>query len=469
MATASEYAQWIINNQNKKGTPEFETVSKAYQAAKQQESSSGFSVKETIGNIPGSALEYGKNIVGAVLSPVQTVKGALDIGSGAMLNTIPGYEKFLLGVGADTPEELNRVKNIASGVGQYYKERFSNPLQTIQRDPVGALGDVSALLTGGATILPKIGAGAAKVGAAIEPLSVASNVAGYGVSKALPTTVPAKLYESAVKWPPGQVDITERARLTDTALREQLMPTYAGVGKTQSKISELGNTIDMLIDNATNTGVKIPSEAVFAYINDAKSKLGGPKIEAAKDLAEINKIEREFKSYLSKNKIKSFTPKQLDDFKSDVYKRVDYGRAPEKPSVAKEEVYKGMGRAAKETLQSEIPEIGGLNRQIGDLINLSPYLTRAASRIENRDLVGLSDAAKIGAGGIAGDVGGLAVGAGTSILDFPKTKAAAGLSLSKKQRQGLGMFYDNSPRAALLRQLLQQSGAYQQQGLLEEE
>lgn len=34
MASAEDYARWIIANQAKKGTPEFETVSKAYQAAK---------------------------------------------------------------------------------------------------------------------------------------------------------------------------------------------------------------------------------------------------------------------------------------------------------------------------------------------------------------------------------------------------------------------------------------------------
>lgn len=37
MATANEYAQWIVNNANKKGTPEFETVAKAYELAKQEE------------------------------------------------------------------------------------------------------------------------------------------------------------------------------------------------------------------------------------------------------------------------------------------------------------------------------------------------------------------------------------------------------------------------------------------------
>lgn len=36
MATAEQYAQWIVANKDKKGTPEFDTVAKAYQLAKQQ-------------------------------------------------------------------------------------------------------------------------------------------------------------------------------------------------------------------------------------------------------------------------------------------------------------------------------------------------------------------------------------------------------------------------------------------------
>ena len=36
MATAEQYAQWIVENKDKKGTPEFDTVAKAYQIAKQQ-------------------------------------------------------------------------------------------------------------------------------------------------------------------------------------------------------------------------------------------------------------------------------------------------------------------------------------------------------------------------------------------------------------------------------------------------
>ena len=37
MATADQYAEWIVNNADKKGTPEFDTVAQAYQLAKTEE------------------------------------------------------------------------------------------------------------------------------------------------------------------------------------------------------------------------------------------------------------------------------------------------------------------------------------------------------------------------------------------------------------------------------------------------
>lgn len=38
MASADDYASWIVKNQNLKGTPQFDTVAKAYEEAKAEES-----------------------------------------------------------------------------------------------------------------------------------------------------------------------------------------------------------------------------------------------------------------------------------------------------------------------------------------------------------------------------------------------------------------------------------------------
>jgi hypothetical protein len=420
-----------------------------------------FSTMETVKNVPSSGIQYAKNIASAFFPPSRAIQGALDVGSGLMINNIPGYESFLKNYTGETPQELERVKQIGTGASQYYKERFANPLKTLQQDPVGMLGDVSAVLTGGGTVLPKIGGAVTRTGAAIDPLNLTANTLMYGATKAIPKSVAPTLYESAVKWS-TKLSPSERNVLTQTALDEQIMPTYSGLAKVALVKNQLKDNIDNIIDTATNSNVKIPSSTVFNYINEAKQNLGGFKIGAADDLAEINRIERNFKSYLSKNKMNEVTPRQLQEFKSDAYKRIDFDRAAGNPTVAKEEVFKGMSKAAREALEQQDPALKALNARFGSLINLEEPLQRAAGRIENRNMFGLDLGTKTTAGGVVAGGPGAAVGAGLSFLDLPIPKSKAALELYKKQKQGINMFRDNSPTSALVRNLIEERGTYNQ-------
>ena len=83
MATADDYAAWIVKNADKRGTPEFNTVSQAYQAAKSEEKPSGFDVTQMVVNAPGSLY---RNTIGglleAVQSPVQTAQNLADVVAG---------------------------------------------------------------------------------------------------------------------------------------------------------------------------------------------------------------------------------------------------------------------------------------------------------------------------------------------------------------------------------------------------
>jgi len=87
MATADEYAQWIVNNADKRGTPDFETVSKAYQELRlNTKPDQGFSTGEMLSNAPGSLW---KNTIGglydAVSSPLKTATGLMDMAAGAFV------------------------------------------------------------------------------------------------------------------------------------------------------------------------------------------------------------------------------------------------------------------------------------------------------------------------------------------------------------------------------------------------
>ena len=458
MATsASDYAQWIISNQDKQGTPEFETIAQAYQAAKQQEASKfQFSGKEALKNLPGSIVEEGKNVVGAITQPLQTLKGIGNLALGIAEKAISGTQSH---------------EKYADALGDYYANKYGSKdafLQELQNNPASILSDISMFVTGGASgaakvaSLSKIGAKAApalekvaQVGTAIDPLNLAANTTMYGASKVIPKTVAPMMYESAAKWS-TTLKPEERAAITETALKNQIPLDYSGLGKVQSKLTDLGDKMDNLITNATDQNIKIPATKVLESLKDVKKQSGGFKIEAAQDIKEINDIEKQFKTYLKQNKITSVTPQQLQEFKADAYKRIDFGRAPEKPSIAKEDAYRAMASSARQSLEGFMPELKDINAQYGALRELQPNLQKAVGRIENRDLMGLGATAKTGAGGALGGIPGAVIGFGQSLLDNPKIKGKAALELYKKQNQGLGMFLDNSARNTLARQLIEQ-------------
>ena len=64
MATADEYAAWIVKNQDKKGTPEFETVVKAYKLAKNAPESDFKRELNEFADIGVGALGEGAKFVG---------------------------------------------------------------------------------------------------------------------------------------------------------------------------------------------------------------------------------------------------------------------------------------------------------------------------------------------------------------------------------------------------------------------
>jgi hypothetical protein len=81
MANAAAYAQWIVDNADKRGTPEFETVARAYQVARQQETAPAEQPQQEqrgtmaeVGRQVGLTVRHGiegiANTVGLVTDPI---------------------------------------------------------------------------------------------------------------------------------------------------------------------------------------------------------------------------------------------------------------------------------------------------------------------------------------------------------------------------------------------------------------
>ena len=124
-------------------------------------------------NVPGSAVQLGKNIITPLLKPVQTAKDIYSLGESI--------------VGVIQPGEQGNEET-ARAVGQFLANRYGslNAIKnTFANDPVGILADVSILFTGGGSlaarapgIAGKVGQGVKTVGQTIDPITQTGKVVG---------------------------------------------------------------------------------------------------------------------------------------------------------------------------------------------------------------------------------------------------------------------------------------------------
>ena len=151
------------------------------------ELSLGEVASQAIGNLPKSALKYAEDLVTPITDPVGTAKGLYSFTAGLIQLAIPGEQ-------AD--------EKTVKAVGDYFANRYGS-LEAfklaVAEDPVGVVGDVSTVLTGGGMLaarapgmVGKAGAALEEAGRKIDPLAVAGNTlqaAGGVVTEGVPAAI----------------------------------------------------------------------------------------------------------------------------------------------------------------------------------------------------------------------------------------------------------------------------------------
>jgi len=151
------------------------------------ELSFGEVASQAIGNLPKSALKYAEDLVTPITDPVGTAKGLYSFTTGLIQLAIPGEQ----------PDEKT-----VKAVGDYFANRYGS-LEAfklaVAEDPVGVVGDVSTVLTGGGMLaarapgmVGKAGAALEEAGRKIDPLAVAGNTlqaAGGVVTEGVPAAI----------------------------------------------------------------------------------------------------------------------------------------------------------------------------------------------------------------------------------------------------------------------------------------
>jgi hypothetical protein len=130
---------------------------------------------EAISNIPASAKRFAGGLYEAVTSPIQTVKGVLDIGAGALQKVLPESAVNFINQFDANPAAATRAVEAANAAGGLIKDRYGSYegiKRTLAEDPVGAVADLSTLLTGGSMVSARAAPGVSK---ALQTASVATN------------------------------------------------------------------------------------------------------------------------------------------------------------------------------------------------------------------------------------------------------------------------------------------------------
>jgi hypothetical protein len=161
MTTAAEYAQLRKEAKQAGYTPQESALSwgQVFQSA--------------LSNTPSSAAQFVDDMVTPFLNPGETVSALTSLASGLIQLAVPG----------EHPDEAT-----AKAVGQFFANRYGSMEKfkvALAEDPVGILGDISIVATGGGALLArapalagKVGKLAQKAGQAIDPINLAGKAAG---------------------------------------------------------------------------------------------------------------------------------------------------------------------------------------------------------------------------------------------------------------------------------------------------
>ena len=426
----------------------------------------------SIKNIPSSAkrfagdlVDLGKNIVtdpvgfgrsvGNVLEGYET-KGANKF--------IPEHlrEEYFKFFGIDPQKEA-----YADAVNQHFAERygslenlsrgdFSKMGQTFETDPIGMMGDLSAIFSAGGGLARGLGkvantAGASGVASGFntvadlgktasrytDPLLLAGKIPGAtaditGISGKLGRareSFSQRLYLDALQPSGRNIDTAASSRLARTALDEGLLPTPQGVTDLITRRGELKANLNRLIRVRTaleETGVLPKTIHPESVVQGAMNWAEGVHQHAADPRSAMRAIDRAGNNFLDGHGTEPINTARAQAMKERI--QGDINTLYKNRSSAAKDVQKGFGYELRQGIEANVPETVELNQRIQGLIDLEKNLRTATARISKGNNGGFSFPA------MAGGAGGSAIGS----MFGGAPAAALGSMLGSRALSGLG-------------------------------
>lgn len=239
----------------------------------------------------------------------------------------------------------------------------------------------------------------AVVGAAGKALG---SVPGVGTAA---DALSRRMYQTSMK-PSTTLGPTRVGQIVDTGLTNEIPISEGGLSKLNDLVSDLNSKVQAKIQAGSNAGATVNKFDVTSRLNPTATRFATQANPEA-DMAAIANSGNEF----LRNQPNEIPAADAQAVKSGTYKQLSSKAYGELDSAAVES-QKALARGIKEELETQFPEIKGLNADEGKLLGLQPVLERAVSRINNRDILSLGGKIiSTGAGGAIGALSGNPEGA----------------------------------------------------------
>jgi len=332
MTSALDYANWIVQNEGKKGTPEFETVAQAYKIAQESEKSVAGSDPLTLKGIGSTALEAGlrHGPIGAISAVAsQGMDRAAHKGGEIVSQALAPY----------VPGEVAGGAGYLTNVG----------IQAVPTVLGGAIGNMAK------PIMEK--GGEALMRMALKPSSTLSPERS---AQAVKTFLTGKVGNAL---PGAQV-------------------TQGGIDQIHRKISNLGDKVDDILDNSS----ALVSRAGIANATDKTRLKFGNQMTPESDLKAIQSVEDEFlRTYPSLIPIK-----QAHELKKGTYAVLGDKAYKGELKAAETEAQKALASGARMETEKGAPAIAPLNAEMSNLINAVKAAISRDAIAGNKDPMALS-------------------------------------------------------------------------------
>lgn len=270
MATAAEYATWIVQNKDKQGTPEFETVAQAYQIAKSNENVMATQAATTPApSKPG----LGQQIIGAG-------ETALTLGTaatGGLVGTIGGSLSELLQQAMagkfGTKEAAKAIEQrAAAGAERYtYAPRTEAGMEQVQ-----ALGQL-------AQVLPPVLPGALPVGMLGQTIQQATPMAEVSALRGL-QAVQKGAQQTAQAAQRGKTIVQEAFGMEPTTAATTGGRVSAGAAATPAELQRVATAQGLPVPVELTKGAASREAQQLAFEKEQiKGPLGAPLIQRAEE------------------------------------------------------------------------------------------------------------------------------------------------------------------------------------------